>query len=135
MATIERHNPDGVSKGRVTLYNHCVRVTNPTATLYLAGQLARDEQGQTVGVGDIRAQTEQVIKNLRTILRSEGADLENLVKVTVYTTDMRFFDAIAATSRATCPPAPSSRSASSLSPISSSRSRAWPSSRRRRARS
>ena len=70
-------------------------MTNPTATLYLAGQLARDEQGQTVGVGDIRAQTEQVIKNLRTILRSEGADLENLVKVTVYTTDMRFFDAIA----------------------------------------
>ena len=66
-----------------------------STTLYLAGQLARDEQGQTVGVGDIRAQTEQVIKNLRTILRSEGADLENLVKVTVYTTDMRFFDAIA----------------------------------------
>ncbi|HKZ05305.1 MAG TPA: RidA family protein [Methylomirabilota bacterium] len=93
--TIERHNPDGVSKGRATLYSHCVRVTNPSATLYFAGQLARDENGQTVGVGDIRAQTEQVIKNIRTILRAEGADLENLVKVTVYTTDMRFFDAIA----------------------------------------
>jgi enamine deaminase RidA (YjgF/YER057c/UK114 family) len=47
-----------------------------------------------VGVGDIRAQTEQVIKNMRTILRAEGADLENLVKVTVFTTDMRYFDAI-----------------------------------------
>ena len=93
-ASIERHNPDGVSKGRITLYNHCVRVTNAAATLYLAGQLARDENGQTVGVGDIRAQTEQVIKNLRTILRAEGGDLENLVKVTVFTTDMRFFDAI-----------------------------------------
>ena len=93
-ASIERHNPDGVSKGRVTLYNHCVRVTNAAATLYLAGQLARDEQGQTVGVGDIRAQTEQVIKNIRTILRAEGGDLDNLVKVTVFTTDMRYFDAI-----------------------------------------
>jgi 2-iminobutanoate/2-iminopropanoate deaminase len=92
--SIERHNPDGVSKGRVSLYNHCVRVTNATTTLYLAGQLARDEQGQTVGVGDIRAQTEQVIKNIRTILRAEGGDLDNLVKVTVFTTDMRFFDAI-----------------------------------------
>ena len=93
-ASIERHNPDGVSKGRVALYNHCVRVANPRATLYLAGQLARDEHGQTVGVGDIRAQTQQVTENIRTILRAEGGDLENLVKVTVFTTDMRYFDAI-----------------------------------------
>jgi len=92
--TIERHNPDGVWKGRRSLYNHCVRVTNATTTLYIAGQLARDEHGQTVGVGDIRAQTAKVIENIRTILRAEGGDLHNLVKVTVYTTDMRHFDAI-----------------------------------------
>ena len=95
MATrIERHNPEGVSKLRVSLYNHVVRVTNATTTLYIAGQLARDDQGRTVGVGDIRAQTEQVIKNLQTILRAEGADLGNLVKLSVFTTDMRHFEAI-----------------------------------------
>jgi len=94
MTTIERHNPDGVSKLRVSLYNHCVRVTNATTTLYLAGQLARDEHGKTVGVGDIRAQTEQVIKNMQTILRAEGAELSNLVKLLVFVTDMRNFDAI-----------------------------------------
>ena len=93
-ASIERHNPDGVWKGRVALYNHCVRVTNATTTLYLAGQLARDAEGRTVGVGDIRAQTAQVIENMRTILRAEGGDLRNLVQVRVYTTDMRHFDAI-----------------------------------------
>jgi reactive intermediate/imine deaminase len=93
-AHIERHNPDGLWKGRAALYNHCVRVTNATTTLYIAGQLARDEHGQTVGVGDIRAQTARVIENIRTILRAEGGDLHNLVKVTVYTTDMRYFDAI-----------------------------------------
>lgn len=93
-AMIERHNPDGVSRERVSLYNHCVRVTNAATTLYLAGQLARDEQGNTVGVGDIRAQTERVIENIRTILRAEGGDLHNLVKVTVFTTDMRHFQAI-----------------------------------------
>ena len=92
--TIERHNPEGVSKVRATLYSHCVRVTNATTTLYLAGQLARNERGETVGVGDVRAQTEQVIRNIRTILRAEGADLQNLVKVTVFTTDIRYFDAI-----------------------------------------
>ena len=85
-AHIERHNPDGVWKGRTALYNHCVRVTNATTTLYIAGQLARDENGQTVGVDDIRAQTAKVIENIRTILRAEGGDLHNLVKVTVYLT-------------------------------------------------
>ncbi len=95
MTAVERHNPDGVSKLRTHLYNHCVRVTGPATTLYLAGQLARDEQGRTVGVGDIRVQTEQVIRNLQTILRAEGGDLHNLVKLTIYVTDMRHFDAIA----------------------------------------
>lgn len=93
-ATIERHNAEALFKGRSSLYSHCVRVTNATATLYLAGQLARDEHGRTVGVGDVRAQTERVIENIRAILRAEGGDLHNLVKVTVYTTDMRHFDAI-----------------------------------------
>jgi 2-iminobutanoate/2-iminopropanoate deaminase len=94
-ATIERHNPEGLWKGRTALYNHCVRVSHATTTLYLAGQLARDAEGRTVGVGDIRAQTARVIENIRTILRAEGGDLRNLVKLTVYTTDMRHFDAIA----------------------------------------
>ena len=94
MATIERHNPEGLSKLRVSLYNHCVRVSGTGTTLYLAGQLARDADGRTVGVGDIRAQTEQVILNMQKILRAEGGDLRNLVKVTVFVTDMRHFDAI-----------------------------------------
>jgi 2-iminobutanoate/2-iminopropanoate deaminase len=91
---IERRNPEGLWKGRAALYNHCVRVTGARTTLYLAGQLARDENGRTVGVGDIRAQTAKVIENIRTILRAEGGELENVVSVTVYTTDMRYFDAI-----------------------------------------
>ncbi len=94
MATIERHNPEGLSKLRVSLYNHCVRVSGTGTTLYLAGQLARDAEGRTVGVGDIRAQTEQVILNMQKILRAEGGDLRNLVKVTVFVTDMRHFDVI-----------------------------------------
>lgn len=94
MTTIARRNPDGVSKLRVHLYTHCVRVTHASTTLYLAGQLARDENGQTVGAGDIKAQTEQVIENMRTILRSEGADLSNLVKLLIFVTDMRYFDEI-----------------------------------------
>jgi 2-iminobutanoate/2-iminopropanoate deaminase len=92
---VERSNPEGLSKLRVSLYNHCVRVSGTGTTLYIAGQLARDAEGRTVGPGDIRAQTEQVIQNLRAILRAQGGDLGNLVKLTIYTTDMRHFEAIA----------------------------------------
>lgn len=92
---VERSNPEGLSKLRASLYSHCVRVSGPGTTLYIAGQLARDAEGRTVGAGDIRAQTERVIENLRRILRSQGGDLSNLVKLTIFTTDMRHFDAIA----------------------------------------
>lgn len=92
---VERSNPEGLQKLRVSLYSHCVRVSGTGTTLYIAGQLARDAEGRTVGAGDIRAQTAQVIENLRAILRSQGGDLRNLVKLTVFTTDMRHFDAIA----------------------------------------
>src|SRR6266446_3602763 len=49
---------------------------------------------RTVGVGDIRAQTEQVILNMQKILLAEGGDHRDLVKVTVFVTDMRHFDVI-----------------------------------------
>jgi 2-iminobutanoate/2-iminopropanoate deaminase len=91
---VERSNPQGLSKLRISLYNHCVRVSGTGTTLYIAGQLARDAEGHTVGPGDIRVQTEQVIRNLQAILRAQGADLGNLVKLTIFTTDMRHFDAI-----------------------------------------
>ena len=74
MSATERHNPESLFKGRRSLYSHCVRVTNAAATLYLAGQLVRDEHGRTVGVGDVRAQAERVIENIRDILRAEGGD-------------------------------------------------------------
>lgn len=59
--------------------------------LYLSGQASIDEQGRVVGAGDFGAQAEQVFRNLEKVLRAGGSDLEHVVKVTIYLTDMSHF--------------------------------------------
>jgi 2-iminobutanoate/2-iminopropanoate deaminase len=90
---IERLNPDGLANHRASIYSQLV-VTSGGRTVYLAGQVSRDAQGETVGVGDVSAQAEQVIQNMRTALAAVQADLRDLVKVTVYTTDLRYMPQI-----------------------------------------
>jgi reactive intermediate/imine deaminase len=55
---------------------------------------AKNAKGEVVGKGDIRAQTRQCIENLKHVLEAGGATLENVVKVTVYVTDMEHLKAI-----------------------------------------
>jgi len=56
--------------------------------VFLAGQLARDAQGNLVGAGDIRAQTRQVFENLKMCLEAVGAGFDNVGKINVYLTDI-----------------------------------------------
>ena len=51
-------------------YSHIVRAGK---TLYIAGQVARDLEGRTVGVGDAAAQVRGAFENLKRCLRSQGA--------------------------------------------------------------
>lgn len=57
-------------------------------TIYTAGQVALDSDGNVVGAGDMKAQTRQVMENLKTVLEAAGSSLEDVVKVVVYVTDM-----------------------------------------------
>lgn len=59
-------------------------------TIYAAGQLATDKDGNIVGPNDIRVQTRCVLEKLRRVLESAGASLQDIVKITVYVTDMRY---------------------------------------------
>jgi aminoacrylate peracid reductase len=47
-------------------------------TVYVSGTLAMDERGQTVGVGDVRAQTRSVLEAIRKVLLAAGGDLEDI---------------------------------------------------------
>jgi enamine deaminase RidA (YjgF/YER057c/UK114 family) len=60
-------------------------VPPPGARLvFTAGACPLDRNGETVAPGDVAAQAEQVMQNLRTALREAGADLGDVLKTTVY---------------------------------------------------
>ena len=62
--------------------------------LFVSGQAAIDAGGSVVGVGDFEAQARQVFRNLRTVLEKAGAGLRDIVKVTIFVTDMSHFPVI-----------------------------------------
>jgi 2-iminobutanoate/2-iminopropanoate deaminase len=81
------HKP--VRNGRL-LYSHVV-TSEGRRTIFVAGQLARDREGRTVGAGDMRAQVRQVCENLKAALAAAGTDLSQVVKTTTYVTDIDEF--------------------------------------------
>lgn len=83
-AVIERMNPPGISTP--SGYSHVVSVRGGR-TIYIAGQVAFDAQGQLVGKGDLAAQTRQVFANLETALKAAGASFANVVKTNYYLRD------------------------------------------------
>jgi enamine deaminase RidA (YjgF/YER057c/UK114 family) len=56
--------------------------------LFIAGQTALDADGHVVGKNDFSAQAERVFHNLSVALRARGCTAANLVKLTVFLTDM-----------------------------------------------
>jgi enamine deaminase RidA (YjgF/YER057c/UK114 family) len=64
-------------------------------TIYLRGQVAQDlDTRHNVGVGDAAAQTEKVMANVDLLLRECGSKLEDICKVTVYLTDIRYRESV-----------------------------------------
>jgi enamine deaminase RidA (YjgF/YER057c/UK114 family) len=60
-------------------------------TVYLRGQIGQDlDTRQSVGVGDAGAQAERAMDNIEMLLGEAGARLEDIVKVVVYLTDVRY---------------------------------------------
>ena len=64
--------------------------------LYIAGQVPLDGQGNLVGPGDVTAQAEQVYRNIQTVVEAAGGTLNDIVKVTVFTTDIAHRPALGA---------------------------------------
>ena len=56
--------------------------------IFISGQTALDQEGNLVGRNDFAAQAAQVFRNLAIALRARGCDATNLVKLTVFLTNM-----------------------------------------------
>jgi reactive intermediate/imine deaminase len=83
---IKRTNPPDLSKP--TGYTHVVETVGAVKTVYISGQVALDQAGDVVGIGDMKAQAEQVFRNLEAALKAAGATFSDVVKVNSYITDM-----------------------------------------------
>lgn len=77
---IQPINPPGV-KAMPGLMNHAMKVGN---TVYVSGQIARDQDGNTVGKNDFSAQAEQVYSNVQAVLAGAGATMQDVVKMNSY---------------------------------------------------
>lgn len=62
--------------------------------LFLSGQAAIDESGAIVGAGDFEAQLAQTFANIDRVLAAGGSSRDQIVKVTIYLTDMANFPAM-----------------------------------------
>jgi enamine deaminase RidA (YjgF/YER057c/UK114 family) len=81
-ARVTHLNPEGLHRNPA--FSQAVVVDGTVRTIYVGGQNAVAPDGRVVGIGDLAAQTEQVIENLRTLLAASGATLHDIVKWTVY---------------------------------------------------
>jgi len=62
--------------------------------LFCSGQIPLDPRSGALVTGDASAATEQVLQNLSAVLAAGGATLADVVKTTVYLTDMNDFSAV-----------------------------------------
>ena len=70
-------------------YSH---VAKAGKTLYIAGQVAKDLQGNLVGKGDFEIQVRQVFTNLKNILEETGGRMQNVVKMTTFLTHFDYIE-------------------------------------------
>lgn len=73
-------------------FNHGI-LTRGGSVLFLAGQDASGPDGAIVAPGDIVAQAEQVLKNLRAVVAAAGGEMQAIVKLNVYVTDRAAYKA------------------------------------------
>ena len=79
---VQYRNPNTLNKNPA--FTNVIVVTGSVKTVYVGGQDAVDASGTIIGKGDIKAQTEQVLKNIQTALSAGGAQLEHVIKWNLY---------------------------------------------------
>jgi reactive intermediate/imine deaminase len=90
LARKQLSDPPGAPPALRPYYSNAVRV-RAGDLLFISGQVAWDADGQVVGRGDPVRQAEQVFANIETILLANDAVFDDIVKVTVYVTDLAWF--------------------------------------------
>ena len=84
---LERVNPPGLSAPQT--YSHIVKAGK---LIFIAGQVGAGADGKIAGPG-MKEQTEQVLRNHQSVLKSQGLDFSHVAKITIFTTSITEFRA------------------------------------------
>jgi enamine deaminase RidA (YjgF/YER057c/UK114 family) len=80
--SVEYINPEALNTNPA--FTNVVVVSGNVKTVYVGGQDSINAEHQIVGKGDLKAQVEQVLKNLEIALEAGGAKLEHVIKWNLY---------------------------------------------------
>jgi len=73
-------------------YNQAIKAGN---FIYCSGQIAINPKSNQIDCfGDIKGETTQVLKNLKAVLTASGASLEDVIKTTIFLTDLNNFQIV-----------------------------------------
>jgi enamine deaminase RidA (YjgF/YER057c/UK114 family) len=73
------------------LDNDLCQAVVANGVVYLRGQIGQDlDTRESVGIGDVVAQTERAMQNIQMLLMEAGSGLQDIVKVTIYIVDPRY---------------------------------------------
>ena len=76
-------------------YNQAIQVSSPDGSgqvmLFISGQVCIDPSSGELKNKDLQEETHQVMHNLKAILQQAGMDFSNVVKTTIFLTDMNRF--------------------------------------------
>ncbi|MHB1536119.1 MAG: RidA family protein [Acidimicrobiales bacterium] len=75
-------------------FSQAIKVSAPGDLLFISGLTSRDPDGNVIGEGDIKVQTETILENMTKLLAEAGGSMADVVKVTVFIRDMELFDQI-----------------------------------------
>ena len=78
----------------VGAYSQAVLVEQPGATLFVSGQVPIEVPSGNVFTGDIKRQADITFSHLRNIIQDAGFQMDEIVKVTIFLTDLKNFEAV-----------------------------------------
>ena len=87
----EYMNPAGIADPSPSGFTAVVKAGN---TVYIAGMVSQDENGNVVGAGDAEAQTRQIWHNIGVAVAAAGGSLADIVKTTTYVTNIAHAPAV-----------------------------------------
>ena len=90
-SSLEFLNPDGLFKPSTFTQ---VVIGKGGRMVFISGQTARNADSIVVGIGDVKAQTEQAIKNLRVAVEAAGGSMADIAKITTFIVDLKPDDRI-----------------------------------------